>query len=142
LNGDTLGVDGAEIGVFEEGDEVGLDGLLKGTDGGRLESKVGLEILGDFTNETLEGKLSDQELGRFLVTTDLSESDGTRLITMRLLDTSGRWCRFASGLGGQLLARGFATSGFTCVRLDGARDDMVRPRPVVMMGTYELSAWF
>ena len=34
LNGDTLGVDGAEIGVFKEGDEVGLNGFLEGTDGG------------------------------------------------------------------------------------------------------------
>ena len=34
MNGDTLGVDGAKIGIFEEGDEVGLDGFLEGTDGG------------------------------------------------------------------------------------------------------------
>ncbi len=33
LDGDTLGVDGAQVGVFEERDEVGLDGLLKSTDG-------------------------------------------------------------------------------------------------------------
>ena len=33
LNGDTLGVDGAEIGVFEERDEVGLEGLLESADG-------------------------------------------------------------------------------------------------------------
>lgn len=34
LNSDTLGVDGAEIGIFEEGDEVCFDGFLEGTDGG------------------------------------------------------------------------------------------------------------
>ena len=34
LDGDTLGVDGAQVGIFEEGDEVGLNGLLKSTDGG------------------------------------------------------------------------------------------------------------
>ncbi len=45
LDGDTLGVDGAQIGVFEEGDEVGLDGFLKGADGGGLEAEVRLEIL-------------------------------------------------------------------------------------------------
>ena len=33
LNGDTLGVDGAKVGIFEEGDKVSLDGLLKSTDG-------------------------------------------------------------------------------------------------------------
>ena len=37
--------------------------LLEGHDGGRLESEVGLEVLGDLTDETLEGELSDEELG-------------------------------------------------------------------------------
>lgn len=77
LDGDTLGVDGAEVGVLEERDEVGLDGLLKSTDGGALEAEVALEVLGDLTDETLERKLADQELGRLLVATDLTESDGT-----------------------------------------------------------------
>ena len=31
---DTLGVDGAKVGVFKERDEVSLDGLLESTDGG------------------------------------------------------------------------------------------------------------
>ena len=74
---DTLGVDGAQVGVLEEGDEVSFDGLLKRTDGRRLEAKVGLEVLRDFTDQTLEGQLADQELGGLLVTTDLTESDGS-----------------------------------------------------------------
>ncbi len=50
LNGDTLGVDGAQVGVLKEGDEVRLDRLLESADGRRLEAEVGLEVLGDFTN--------------------------------------------------------------------------------------------
>ena len=50
LDGDTLGVDGAEVGVLEEGDEVGLDRLLESADGRALEAEVGLEVLGDLTN--------------------------------------------------------------------------------------------
>lgn len=50
LDGDTLGVDGAEVGILEEGDEVGLDGLLEGTDSGRLESEIRLEVLGNLTD--------------------------------------------------------------------------------------------
>ena len=79
LDGDTLGVDGAEVGVLEEGDEVGLDGLLESTDGAALEAKVALEVLGDLTDKALEGQLADEELGGLLVATDLTESDGTRL---------------------------------------------------------------
>jgi histone H3 len=50
LDGDTLGVDGAEVGILEEGDEVRLDGLLKSTDGGRLESEIRLEVLCNLTD--------------------------------------------------------------------------------------------
>lgn len=70
-------MDGAQVGVFKEGDEVGLNGLLKSTNGGGLETEVRLEVLSDFTDETLEGELADQELGGLLVATDLTESDGT-----------------------------------------------------------------
>ena len=69
-------MDGAQVGVLEEGDEVCLDGLLKRTDGGALEAQVGLEVLRDLTNQALEGELADEELGRLLVPTDLTESDG------------------------------------------------------------------
>lgn len=77
LDGDTLGVDGAEVGVLEEGDEVGLDGLLESTDGRGLEAQVGLEVLGNLTDQTLEGELPDQKLSGLLVATDLTQSDGT-----------------------------------------------------------------
>ena len=70
-------MDSAKVGVFKERDEVCLNRLLKSTDGRRLEAKVGLEVLCDFTNQALERKLADQKLGRFLVTTDFTESDGT-----------------------------------------------------------------
>ena len=72
-------MDGAEIGVLKERDEVGLDGLLESTDSGRLEAEVRLEVLGNLSDETLEGKLADEELSRLLVATDLSESDGSWL---------------------------------------------------------------
>jgi hypothetical protein len=113
LDGDTLGVDGAQVGVFEEGDEVSLDGFLKSTDGGGLEAEVRLEVLGDFTNKTLEWELSDQELSRLLVSTNFTKSDGTWLVPVWLLDTTGGWCRFTSSLGGELLTRSLATSGLS-----------------------------
>lgn len=70
-------MDSAQVGVLEQRDEVGLDGLLKSTDGGGLEAEVGLEVLSNLTNQTLEGELADQKLSGLLVTTDLTESDGT-----------------------------------------------------------------
>jgi hypothetical protein len=89
LDGDTLGVDSAQIGVLEERDEVGLNGLLESTDSRRLEAEVGLEVLSDFSYETLKRQFADEELGGLLVATNLSEGDGTGLVAMGLLDTAG-----------------------------------------------------
>ena len=50
LDSDALGVDGAQVGVLEKRDEVGLDRLLKSTNGRRLEAEIRLEVLRDLTN--------------------------------------------------------------------------------------------
>src|SRR5258708_1526939 len=112
LDGDALGMDSAEIGILKEGDEVSLDGFLESSDGRRLEAEVGLEVLGNLTDETLEGELSDQELSGLLVPTDLTESDGSGLVSVGLLDTSSGRGGLSSSLGSKLLTRGLATGGF------------------------------
>ena len=90
-DGDSLGVDGAEVGVFEKSDHVGFSGLLEGEDGGRLESKVSLEVVSDFSNESLERKLSDEEFSGFLESSDLSEGDGSWSESVGSLDSTGGW---------------------------------------------------
>ena len=111
-DGDTLGVDGAQVGVLKEADQVSLGGFLQSHDGRRLEAEVGLEILGDLTHQALERQLPDEQLGALLVTADLTESHGSRPVTVGLLHAPGGWGRLASCLGGQLLAGRLATGGF------------------------------
>ena len=111
-DGHTLGVDGAQVGVLEQTNQVGFAGFLQGHDGGALEAQVGLEVLGDFTDQALEGQLADQQLGALLVATDLTESDGTWPVTMGLLDTSGGWGALAGSLGSQLFAGSLSSGGF------------------------------
>ena len=88
-------MDGGQVGVLEEPDEVGLGGLLERQDGRRLEAQVGLEVLGDLADQALEGQLADQEVGRLLVLADLAERDRSRAVPVGLLDTawSGRFER-------------------------------------------------
>jgi len=52
------------------------------------ESETDLEILSNFTNESLEGKLADEQLSRLLVPTNFTESDSSRPEAMGLLHTS------------------------------------------------------
>ena len=108
-DGNSLGVDGAKVGVFEETDHVGLSGLLEGKDGGRLESKVVLVLGGDLTDESLEGELSDEELGGLLETSDFAESDGTRSESVGLLDTTSGDNLLGGLLVGDVLSGGLAT---------------------------------
>ena len=113
-DGNTLGVDGAQVGIFEKTNKVGLGSFLEGQDGRSLESKIRLEILGDLTNKTLEGQLADEKVGGLLVTTDLTKSDGSRSVTVGLLDSSGGWSRLSGCLGGELLAGSLSSGRLAC----------------------------
>jgi len=52
------------------------------------DSQTHLEILCNFTDETLEGKFTNKKLRRLLVPSDFTESDGSGAETMRLFDTT------------------------------------------------------
>ena len=112
-DGDTLSVDGAEVGVLEQTDEVGFASLLESHDRGALESQVSLEVLGDFTNQSLEGELPQQKFGRLLVSTDFSEGNCSGPVSVGFLDTSGGGCALAGGFGCQLFPGSLSSSGFT-----------------------------
>ena len=112
-DGDPLGVDGAQVGVLKETNKVSLGSLLEGHDGGGLEPKVGLEVLGDLPDETLEGQLADEELSGLLVPPDLTESHGSGAVPVGLLDSAGGGSGLAGSLGGKLLPGGLASGGFT-----------------------------
>ena len=106
-DGDTLGMDGAQVGVLEETDQVGLAGLLESSYSRRLESQVSLEVLGDLTDEALEGELADEELSRLLVATDLTKGDSAGAEAVGLLDATSGLGRL--GLAG--LLRGVRLAG-------------------------------
>ena len=61
---------------------------LKGTNGGALESQISLEVLRDFADQSLEGQFSDEQFGRFLVSSNFSQGDGSRSVAVGLLDAS------------------------------------------------------
>ena len=44
VHGDALSVDGSEVSILEQGDQVSLSGLLKSHNRRRLETKIGLVV--------------------------------------------------------------------------------------------------
>ena len=76
-----------------------------------MEAQVRLEVLGDFTHQPLEWELPDEEFGGLLVAADLTESNSTGPVTVRLLDTAGGRSTLPGCLGGELLPWSLASSG-------------------------------
>ena len=56
--------------------------------GGNVYART-LEILSDFTNETLEGQLADKQVSGLLVLANLAKRDGSRPKAMGLLHATG-----------------------------------------------------
>ena len=112
-DGHTLGVDGAQVGILEQGDEVSLSSLLESHNGGSLEAEIVLEVLSDLTDQSLEGELTNEELSALLVLADLTESHSSGAITMRLLGGAGGGGGLTGGLGGELLARNLSSGTLT-----------------------------
>ena len=79
-DGHSLGVDGCQVGVLEEAHQVGLSSLLEGQDSTALETQVSLEVLGDLTNQALEGQLPDQELSALLVLPAVGLRESTHML--------------------------------------------------------------
>ena len=86
---------------------------LQSTNGSTLKSEICLEVLCDFTHQSLEWQLADEQLSGFLVSPDLSEGDCTGPVSVRFLHTTGGRCTLTSCLGGQLLTWSLSSSGLT-----------------------------
>jgi len=108
-DGHTLGVDGAQVGVLEEADHVGLGGFLEGKHGRGLEAEVVLELRSDLADESLEGQLADEELGALLESADLTERDSAGSESVGLLDATGCGSLFLGSLVCDVLAGLFAS---------------------------------
>ncbi|XP_037728247.1 histone H4-like [Drosophila subpulchrella] len=76
-------MNGAQVGIFKEANQIGLASFLQSHHCRALESQVSLEVLSDFTHQTLERQLADQELGTLLV------SDGSHAGQQFQGDTDG-----------------------------------------------------
>jgi len=110
---DSLGMDGAQIGIFEKTDQISFSSFLKSQNSGALESQISFIVMSDFSDESLERKLSDEEISGLLVLSDFSKSDGTGSISVGLLDTTGSGSALSGGLGGELLSGSLGTGRFS-----------------------------
>ena len=112
-DGNAFRMDRAQVRVLKQSNKVCLTSLLQSQNCTSLEPKIRLEVLSNLANQALKGKLADQQLCTLLVPADLTKSDRTWAVTMRLLDTSSSGSTLASSFGSKLLARSLASSRLT-----------------------------
>ena len=79
--------------------------------------------MGDLADEAREGFLADQEFSRLLIAPDFAKGNGSRTVTVGLLDASSVGGGFASGLGGELLSWSLASRGPAGGLLGSSHDD-------------------
>ena len=115
-DGDSLGVNCTEVGVFKQADHVGFACLLDGEHCLRLESQVTLVLCGNLSHQSLEGQLADEQLCRLLELPDLSEGNGAWSESVGLLDT---FVSDIGGLPGSLVCQLLAWCFGSCVLASG-----------------------
>jgi len=59
---DSFGMNGTQVGIFEERDEVSFSSFLKGQDSRRLESKFLFPFVSDLSDHSLEGEFSNEKI--------------------------------------------------------------------------------
>ena len=109
-----------KVSILEKTDKVGFAGFLQGHHGRALEPQVGLEVLSNLADQTLEREFANQQLGRLLIPedkmvkrkttflllrspSDLSQGNSAWPVAMRLLNSTSGRSRLSCRLGGQLL---------------------------------------
>jgi hypothetical protein len=111
-DGHAFGMNGTQVGVLKQAHQVRLSCFLQGKYCTALEAQITLEVLCNFSHETLEWKSSDQQLCALLVAPYFSKCNCTRAVTVGLLHTTCSRSTLACSLGGQLFAWSFTSCAF------------------------------
>ena len=91
-DGDTLGMDSAEIGIFKETHKISLTRLLQGHHCSTLEAQIRSMNLCNLTHKPLEGILANEQCCSLLIFPDLPESYCAWSVTVRYFDSSTCSC--------------------------------------------------
>ena len=93
LHCDALGMDGTQVGVLEQPDDVRFAGFLEGLERLRLESQLVVHVDSDIPDQSLEWGPGKEHINGLLVALDLPQSDRSRLeaqLTL-FLHAAGSW---------------------------------------------------
>ena len=78
-----------------------------------MESELLVESVGNFSDESLEWELSEEEISGLLISSDFSEGDGTWSESVWFFDTTSGSGSFSGGLSGKGFLWGFSRGRFS-----------------------------
>ena len=121
---------------------------MEGQHSRALESQLLLELVCDFSDQSLEGELSDEEISGFLVFPDFSEGNCSGFEAVGFLDSSGDWGALSGDLlshellSGHLLGSGLPCSLFCSSHLNrnrflGAIGNLRENYPVIKIEKFD-----
>ena len=87
-DGDTLGMDSAEVCIFKELYKISLTRLLQGHHCGTLEAQIRPTNLCNLTHKPLEGVLMNKQCRSLLILSDLPEGNSAWSVAVGPLDSS------------------------------------------------------
>jgi hypothetical protein len=111
-------MDSTKIGILKKSYGIMLNCFLKRLKGRALKSEIRFLCVGYLADETLKWLLADQQLCRFLVAPDFSQSNCARFISMRFFDTTGAGMTSGVGsvcFGGEVFSWTLAKNSLTTV---------------------------
>jgi len=104
-DGDPPCVDRAQVGVLEKSDQISLRCLLQRKHCLNLEPQVDFVVLGDLSDQPLEGQLSQEQVRCLLIFPDLSQGEGSWPEFVCLLRRHSLRPSLARGITAQLFRR-------------------------------------
>jgi hypothetical protein len=84
---DTSRFDGTQAGALKETKQVSTNDFLEGHDSWGPETKISHEVLHNFSDNLVDGKLVDEELSGLLAMMGITGRNINRVVTVGLIDT-------------------------------------------------------
>ena len=66
-------MESTQVGVFKKANQIGFTYLLQSTNSCTLKAQICFELLGNFSHQTLQGKLANQKFSGLLITSNFTE---------------------------------------------------------------------
>ena len=111
--GHSLSMDSTQVGIFEQSNKVGFCCFLHCQNCRSLKTQIVFVLRCNFSDKSLKGQFSDQQVCTFLILPDLPQSNSARSVSVGFLNSAHLRCCLPCSFVCQMLSRSFCSSVFS-----------------------------